>query len=116
MEHRDLKYLSALAQAGSFSRAARSLGINASAISRRMGRLEDELGLSLFERKRTGVQITAGGKAIMVHVRHALAELDAIKRAGKQNGSGSVGEVRLGVRMPPIGEPLRGLLAGWLAC
>ena len=115
MEHRDLKYLSALAQAGSFSRAARSLGINASTISRRMGRLEDELGLSLFERKRTGVRITAGGKAVMVHVRHALAELDAIKRAGKQNGSGSVGEVRLGVRMPPIGEPLCGLLAGWHA-
>ncbi len=112
MEHRDLKYLSALARAGSFARAARSLGINTSTISRRIGRLEDELGLSLFERKRTGSRLTAGGKAVMIHVRRALAELEAIKCSGGQNGSGSVGEIRLGVRMPPIGEPLCGLLAG----
>jgi DNA-binding transcriptional LysR family regulator len=115
MEHRDLKYLSALTRAGSFARAARSLGINASTISRRIGRLEDELGLSLFERKRTGSRLTAGGKAVMIHVRRALAELEAIKCTGGQNGSGSVGEIRLGVRMPPIGEPLCGLLAGWHA-
>ena len=30
-----------------------------------------------------------------------------------QSGSGGVGEIRLGVRMPPIGEPLGSLLAGW---
>jgi len=30
-----------------------------------------------------------------------------------QNGSGSVGEIRVGVRMPPIGEPLRSLLSDW---
>lgn len=49
----------------------------------------------------------------MLHVRRALAELDAVKRSGTQNGSGDLGEIRLGVRMPPIGEPLGSLLTGW---
>jgi DNA-binding transcriptional LysR family regulator len=50
---------------------------------------------------------------VLPHIRRALAELDAIRHAGDQNGTGIVGEVRLAVRMPPIGEPLRSLLLGW---
>ena len=50
MEIRDLMYLEASAAAGNFTRAAKSLGINTSTISRRVGRFEDELGLALFER------------------------------------------------------------------
>lgn len=49
----------------------------------------------------------------MRHVRRALAELAAMVGAGTQHSSGLIGEVRLGVRMPPIGEPLRSLLTGW---
>jgi DNA-binding transcriptional LysR family regulator len=113
MEIRDLKYLTASASAGNFGRAAKSLGLNTSTISRRIGRLEDELGLALFERGRFGVRLTAGGRAVLVHVRRALAELDTVERSGIQNGTGGVGEIRLGVRMPPVGEPLGSLLAGW---
>ena len=113
MDIRDLEYLLASASAGNFGRAAKSLGLSTSTISRRIGRLEDELGLALFERGRSGVRLTAGGRAVMLHARRALAELDAVKRSGNQNGSGGVGEIRLGVRMPPIGEPLGSLLAGW---
>ena len=66
-----------------------------------------------LKRVHSGIRLTTGGKAILQHVRRALAELDAIRHAGHQNGSGLVGEVRLAVRMPPVGEPLRGLLSGW---
>ena len=113
IEIRDLMYLEASAAAGNFTHAAKALGINSSTISRRIGRFEDELGLALFERVHSGIRLTTGGKAILQHVRRALAELDAIRHAGHQNGSGLVGEVRLAVRMPPVGEPLRGLLSGW---
>lgn len=113
MEIRDLMYLEASAAAGNFTRAAKSLGINTSTISRRVGRFEDELGLALFERGHAGVRLTSGGRAVLPHIQRALAELDAIRHTGDQNGNGIVGEVRLGVRMPPIGEPLRGLLARW---
>jgi DNA-binding transcriptional LysR family regulator len=113
MEIRDLIYLEASAATGNFTRAAKSLGINTATISRRLGRFEDELGLALFERSHAGIRLTSGGKAIMPHIRRALAELDAIRDAGDRNGSGIVGEVRLAVRMPPVGEPLRELLCGW---
>ena len=113
MEVRDLMYIEASAAAANFTRAAKSLGINTSTISRRVSRLEDELGLALFERGAAGVRLTTGGKALLPHVRRALAELDAIKLAGTQNGNGLAGEVRLAVRMPPVGEPLRDLLADW---
>ena len=114
MKLRDLEYLVASATAGNFSRAARSLGISTSTISRCVGRFEDELGLAVFERGHSGVRLTAGGKAVLLHARRAVAEIEAVKFVGKQNGVGAVGEVRLGgVRIPPIGEPMRSLLIGW---
>jgi DNA-binding transcriptional LysR family regulator len=113
MEVRDLIYLTAAASVGNFGRAARSLGLETSTVSRRITRLEDELGLARFERGHSGIRLTAGGRAVVPHVRRALAELDAIKRSGAEHGSGSVGKVRLGLRMPPIGEPLCSLLMCW---
>lgn len=67
----------------------------------------------MFERGHAGVRLTTGGKALLPHIRRALAELDAIRHAGDQNGNGIVGEVRVAVRMPPVGEPLGSLLSGW---
>jgi Bacterial regulatory helix-turn-helix protein, lysR family len=94
MEIGDLRYLTVSADAGNFSRAANILGRNASTLSRRIDRLENELGLPLFERGRGSVRLTSGGKAVLVPVRRALAEIDAIKAAGiyvkafaRENGS-----------------------------
>lgn len=47
----------------------------------------------------------------MLHVTRVLAELDAVTRTGRENGSGSAGDIRLGVALPPIGAPLSKLLA-----
>ena len=113
MEIRDLEYVAASATAKNFGRAAASLGVTTSTISRRIGQLEDELGLALFERGHFGVRLTTAGKAMMPHVRRALGELDAVKHTGLQNSSGDAGEIRLGVRLPPIGEPISGLLGSW---
>ena len=113
MEIRDLMYLEASVAAGNFTQAAKSLGINTSTISRRIGRFEDELGVALFERAHAGVRLTAGGKAVLPHIRRALAEFDAIRHAGERNGNGIAGEVCLAVRMPPVGAPLCDLLGRW---
>jgi DNA-binding transcriptional LysR family regulator len=113
MQLRDLTYVLAAATVGNFGRAAESLGLQPSTVSRRMALLENELGLTLFERGPTGVRLTAGGRILLPYVRRALADLDAIRHAGDQGGLGNVGKVRLGIRMPPVGEPLQRLLAGW---
>ena len=115
VEIRDLTYLVALASAGSFTRAADSLGLNTSTVSRRIGRLEDELGLALFERGSSGVHLTSGGRAVIPHVKRALDELEALKRAGARSSSGDSGHIRLGVQLPPAGAPLVSLLAAWRA-
>lgn len=113
MDLSQLRYVAAAAEVGNFARAAAALRLNTSTISRRIGRLEEELGLTLFERGRAGVRLTPGGRAVIVHVRRALAELEMVRCAGLENGTGQVGEIRLGVRVPPIGEPVQSLLSTW---
>lgn len=113
MKVRDLNYVMASAAAGNLTGAARSLGISASTISRRVSRIEDELGLAIFERGHKGVRLTTGGRAVLLHARRAAAELEGIRLAAKRNGTGIVGEVRLGLRMAPIGEPILDLLSRW---
>jgi len=115
VEIRDLEYLAASATAGNFARAAEAAGISTSTISRHVARLEDELGLALFERGHSGVRLTSGGRAVLQHVRRVLGELEALKNSGSMSGAGDVGKIRLGVRLPPIGTQLVSLLAGWRA-
>ena len=113
MDLLDLRYVSIAAEALNLSRAGETLGLNASTISRRITRLEDELGVTLFERGHHGLRLTDAGKLMMIHVQRALDDLEHLIRAGQQSGKGLVGSIRLGVRLPPVGEPLRTLLAAW---
>lgn len=113
MDMVDLRYLSMVVETGSFSHAAQSLGIKPSTISRRITRLEDELGVTIFERGSFGIRLTAAGRDVMVAVRRSLAAFDTVIRAGKNSGAAKTGRLRLGVRMPPIGQPLQPLLATW---
>jgi DNA-binding transcriptional LysR family regulator len=108
-----LRYLLISAEAGKIGRAARTLGIETASLSRRLHRIEDELGLTLFERGHDGIRLTAGGEATMVHVRRILADFSALKVTGENAGLGNVGKVRLGVRLPSVGEPIQGLLKAW---
>ena len=109
----DLRYLSIAVETGSFSHAAQSLGINVATISRRITKLEDELGVTIFERGSFGVRLTAAGRDVMVQVRRSLDAIDNVIRSGKRTGAAKSGRLRLGVRMPPIGQPLQPLLANW---
>lgn len=109
----DLRYLSIAVETGSFSHAAQSLGINVATISRRITRLEDKLGVTIFERGAFGIRLTAAGRDVMVQVRRTLEAFDSVIRSGKSNGAAKKGRLRLGVRMPPIGQPLQALLASW---
>lgn len=113
MELVDLRYLSIAVETGSFSRAAESLGIKPSTISRRIVRLEDDLGVTIFERGSFGIRLTTAGRDLLVSVRKALDAFDSVAHAGKSSGAVKTGRLRLGVRMPPVGEPMQPLLAAW---
>ena len=69
----DLRYVLAVADAGSLAAAARALGINHSTVLRRINAFEEARGLRLFERLPTGYVLTAGGEEILAAARQ-LAE------------------------------------------
>ncbi len=75
MEIIEIEAFIAIADHGSFTRAAASLHISQPAISRRIDLLEMELEAPLFERLRTGARLTDAGEAFLPHARRSLAEL-----------------------------------------
>jgi DNA-binding transcriptional LysR family regulator len=90
-----LRVLREVAQAGSFSAAAHSLGYTQSAISRQVAALETAAGTRLFDRSRHGVALTRAGTRLLASAVRVLDELDAARRelTGEQT---AVGPVRLG--------------------
>src|SRR5580658_5952459 len=79
----------------SFRRAAKALGIWQSALSRGVRALEDELGVSLFERHRTGVRVTHAGTRFFEQARDALEQLDHASRIAGAAGQGGTGQLSI---------------------
>jgi DNA-binding transcriptional LysR family regulator len=76
----DLRYVLAVANAGSLSGAARSLGVNHTTVLRRISALEKRLGLRLFERLPTGYVLTAGGEELIAEARQIEDKLTNLER------------------------------------
>ena len=77
MDLRQLRYLVALAEERSFTRAAAREHIAQPALSQQIRRLEDEVGLTLVERTTRRVSMTSAGHALIARARRILAEVDA---------------------------------------
>jgi DNA-binding transcriptional LysR family regulator len=73
VELHQLRYLVAVAEEGSFTRAAARERVAQPAVSAAVRRLEKELGVELLERGRFGARPTDAGRAVLVHARTALA-------------------------------------------
>jgi len=90
-----LRVLREVAQAGSFSAAAHSLGYTQSAVSRQVASLEAAVGASLCERNRKGVTLTPAGARLLPRAIRILDELDAARREATGEPL-AAGPVRLG--------------------
>lgn len=87
----------AVAETGSFSRAAERLNVAQSVISKRLHRLEDQLATRLVDRDvRTAVRLTRVGELFLDEAHETLARLDRAERAGVNLGRGSSGPLRIG--------------------
>jgi DNA-binding transcriptional LysR family regulator len=85
----------AVAESGSFSRAAERIYLTQPAISKRIAALEKEIGARLFDRIGRGIHLTPAGDALLGRARNVLKELEDVKR-GITNLSGSIsGELLL---------------------
>ncbi len=83
MELTQLRYFKTLAESESLSKAAEKLFISPPALSSSISRLENELGATLFERKKTMV-LNARGMVFLEHITQALNALDNAKKAMKE--------------------------------
>ncbi|MDI4638495.1 MULTISPECIES: LysR family transcriptional regulator [Halomonadaceae] len=70
-----VRVFEAAARLGSFTAAARELGLTQAAVSQRIRHLEERLGVSLFERQARGVTLSLQGEAWLPHVQQALERL-----------------------------------------
>jgi DNA-binding transcriptional LysR family regulator len=94
----------AVAEHLSFRHAAVALGVSQSSVSQRIGQLETELGVLLFERRHRGVAVTAAGERFLEQVACGMGHLDhAVKAAGMLADDGSCGfRIGLGgILIPP---------------
>jgi len=76
----DLRLILAVGRAGSLSGAARELGVNHSTVFRRLGVVEDRLGVRLFERFRDGYAPTAAGDTVVALAQRMETEVLAVER------------------------------------
>lgn len=79
MDIDDLDTFVAVADAGSVSGAARRLGVSKSIVSRRLFRVEAELGVQLLARTTRGAAVTEAGLTFREHAARATAEIDAAR-------------------------------------
>lgn len=96
MDFRQLRYFVAVAEALSFSEAARRLHVSQPPLSVQIKALEEELGSALLERSRHHVALTPAGELFLDKARAALANLDQAREVVKQVASGEAGEIRVG--------------------
>ncbi|MGK9200875.1 LysR family transcriptional regulator [Sinorhizobium meliloti] len=79
MDIEDLQTFVAVADAGGVSAAARRLGVSKSIVSRRLIRIEAELGVQLLARTTRGAALTEAGVTFRDHAARASAEIDAAR-------------------------------------
>lgn len=97
MELRQLRYFLAIADSGSFSKAAERVFIAQSALSHQVAQLEDELGAPLFHRSRRGVELTEAGSRFFPHAVSILRQADEAIASARSDSVAPSGKVVFGI-------------------
>ncbi|TLY47116.1 MAG: LysR family transcriptional regulator [Gammaproteobacteria bacterium] len=105
MNLKDLKYLLALAEYRHFGKAAKACSVSQPTLSIQLKKLEQALGVQVFERGQKRVLITASGLSIVEQAKNVLSAVNELERLAKLANDPFSGELRLGV-IPSLGPYL----------
>lgn len=114
MNLRDLKYVIAVAETRHFGQAAERCFVSQPTLSGQIRKLEEELGVIIFERSNRAVAITPVGEEILHHARQILEQAEAIQQVSRRHQDPLSGPLRIGAiptlspyLMPLILAPLK---------
>lgn len=102
---RQLQYLVAIDEAGTFSGAAKLSNVSQPSLSTQLRDMEEVLGATLVERGRGGAPLTPIGLELAGRARIILRDMDAFRTTAREAGQTLVGRIRLGT-LPSIGPYL----------
>ena len=114
MNLRDLQYVRAVAEHGSFTRAAQVASVSQPALSNQIKKLEAELGQDIFVRAKFDVHLTPFGEALIVHATDIQRSVDQMESLAKQFSQKKAGTIRIGTT-PTLASYLAGYLRGLFA-
>lgn len=97
MELHQLRYMCAIVETGSFSRAAEHCHVAQPSLSQQISKLEEELGTRLFDRLGRSVRLTDAGRAFLPHARTALHQTELARSEVDGRRQDARGTVAVGV-------------------
>jgi LysR family hydrogen peroxide-inducible transcriptional activator len=97
MNLRDLRYFIALAETRHFGRAAEACFVSQPTLSTQLKKLEEELGVTLFERAPRNILLTPAGEQILRHAKLALSHVGTMQEIAKHTKDPESASVRLGI-------------------
>jgi DNA-binding transcriptional LysR family regulator len=96
VELRHLRYFVAVAEELHFRKAAERLHVAQPAVSEQIRKLEQELGVTLFNRSQRSVTLTPAGAAFLAEARHVLRHADVAQQAARNAGARATTRLRVG--------------------
>lgn len=96
IELRHLQYFVAVAEELSFARAAERLHISQPPLTRQIKKLEDEIGVQLFDRTTRGVQLTDAGQVYLEEARNILSQVQKGVGVAQRASRGEIGQLVVG--------------------
>jgi len=93
---RDLEYVEAVAELQHFGRAAERCNVSQPALSEQVRKLEAHLGVTIFERTKRRVAVTAQGRVLLQHIERLLSEARNLLAQGGQDAGRLSGVLQLG--------------------
>lgn len=101
LDIRQMRAFLAVAMAGSFTRAADGLALSQPALTVQIRKLEDALGLRVFDRNTRSVSLTRAGRDLLPVFRRIVGDIDNVVAEAREQASARRGVVRLAV-LPSI--------------